>query len=60
MHALFLKTVFECVRKHVMTFIDPLAVWHEHKGAGISTFVEMVQVYTDKTKTSLKANATVE
>lgn len=59
MDALFSKTVFECVRKHVTTSTYPLPLWHDGKGASITTFVEMVQDYTDKATTSLKANATV-
>lgn len=42
-----------------MTSIDPLAVWHDHKDAGMSSFVEMLQVYTDKTTVSPKTNASV-
>lgn len=42
MDTLFSETVFDCVRIQVMTCTDPLAVWHDDKGAGISSFVGKV------------------
>lgn len=33
----FSKKVFECVREHLLKSADPLAVWHDHKGAGLQS-----------------------
>lgn len=59
MDTLSSKAVFECGREHVTASTDPFAVWQDDKGAGTTSFVDMVQVSTDKTTTSLKANSAV-
>lgn len=42
MDALLSKTVFQCVRKYVMTSTKPLTVWYVDKDAGIASFIGMV------------------
>lgn len=58
MDTLFANTVFDCARWHLMKSAYQRTVWHDRKDTGIPFFVGMAQVYTDRTTTSLKENAT--
>lgn len=58
-NTLLSKMVFKYVCEHFVTPANPLAGWHNDKGAGISCVVGMVQVYKNKTATSLKTIAIV-
>lgn len=52
---LFSKEILKCAWEHILNSADPLTAWQDWRGSGIPSFVGTVQVYTDKTTTSLKA-----
>lgn len=59
MDTLYSKEVFECVKEHLMIFTNLYAVWKNSRSFEIPFFVGMEQSYSNKTATTLKANATV-
>lgn len=53
------KQVYCCVRSSVMRQVDGTALWVDNDLDNDHSFVGMIQVYTDKTSTTLKSNAIV-
>lgn len=59
LHSKFCENVYKNVRNHVQRSTSRNIFWNEKEGEEKLSFVGMLQVYTDKTATSLKANAVV-
>eukprot|EP00737_Agarophyton_chilense_P001618 gb/GEZJ01001816.1/.p1 GENE.gb/GEZJ01001816.1/~~gb/GEZJ01001816.1/.p1 ORF type:complete len:286 (+),score=22.95 gb/GEZJ01001816.1/:1476-2333(+) len=49
--------VFPAMKEDILHSQDPEVIWHEHKTIGIDTFKGFVQLYSDKSSTTLKSSS---
>lgn len=59
MHTRYLKEIYHSTRTEVMRSVEDDLFWNESLSEPMPRFVEIVQVYGDKTATTLKAKAIV-